>query len=498
MLELRQHQDRAVNLLRQAWKKERTHLIDLPTGGGKTELAVYICKGMIERKMRIMFVAPYTVLIDQTAERFRKYGLDDISIIWQDHPDHRPLAPIQIASADTLIRREFPDNIDCLIIDEAHLRRKDLLKVIEEADFPVIGLSATPYAPWMGNYYSSFIKPTSMRHLIDNGYLVDFEFYAPCRPSMKGVPTTNTHFGPDYKEQAVAEIMGDAKLVGNVVENWLENGRNLPTICYCVNILHANEITNRFNSAGVPCEIITAKTKQYERTDILGRYRLGITKVICNVGTMVAGLDEDVRCIIYARPTKSEMRWKQCLGRGARTAKGKEYCLVFDHSGTVHRLGFPDEIEYDSLQIKSDGMEEAEQIKQQIEKLEKLPKECPKCKRMKPAGERECVKCGFTPRAGEDVDTDETRQIEKLRDRLQKETGPDPQVFYSELIGYAKERTANGKRTSDGWAAHKFKAKFGDWPNGLQKFPRPPSIQTRNWIKSQNIRYAKRKQKGAA
>lgn len=47
-----------------------------------------------------------------------------ISYVWRDHPSYNPTALIQIASADTLIRREFPDNIDLLIVDEAHLKRK--------------------------------------------------------------------------------------------------------------------------------------------------------------------------------------------------------------------------------------------------------------------------------------------------------------------------------------------------------------------------------------
>ena len=64
------------------------------------------------------------------------------------------------------------------------------------------------------------------------------------------------------------------------------------------------------------------------------------------------GFDSDVRCIIYARPTKSEIRWVQCLGRGLRKAQGKDKCLIFDHSGSVHRLGFPDDIEYDELRVK--------------------------------------------------------------------------------------------------------------------------------------------------
>jgi superfamily II DNA or RNA helicase len=56
---------------------------------------------------------------------------DQISFIWRDHPNYDPNLLIQIASADTLIRREFPKNIDLLIVDEAHLRKRRILKEIE-------------------------------------------------------------------------------------------------------------------------------------------------------------------------------------------------------------------------------------------------------------------------------------------------------------------------------------------------------------------------------
>ena len=52
------------------------------------------------------------------------------------------------------------------------------------------------------------------------------------------------------------------------------------------------------------------------------------------------GIDWDVRCIILARPTKSEMLFVQIIGRGLRLAEGKEDCLILDHSDTHLRLGF--------------------------------------------------------------------------------------------------------------------------------------------------------------
>jgi superfamily II DNA or RNA helicase len=491
--ELRPHQQKAASLLRAEWKTNRTHLISASVAFGKTALASYIIGSHVERGMKCLFIAPYTVLVEQTAKRFREYGLPEAGIIWQNHPDYAPHRLIQIASADTLIRREWPSDIDLIIVDECHIRRAKLLEIIRDTDKPVIGLSGTPFSPWLGEYYQSFIKPCSMRELIDQGYLSDYEFFAPTKPNLQGVKSrTTAGFGVDYVDAEVAEIMGDAVLVGDICNNWLENGQNRATIAFCCNVGHANVVTNRFNIMGVTAEVMTAKTKKEERDIIVRNFEQGITKVICNVGVLVAGFDSDVRCIIYARPTKSEIRWIQCIGRGLRTAKGKDKCLVFDHSGTVHRLGFPDQIEYDELPSKNDGLKEQERLKKEIERLEKVPKPCGKCSYMKPAGVYMCPKCGHKPLGGDDVDTDVTRKLESLSAKLEVPvTMQDKQKFYSELCGYQRERAAKGKPISDGYIAHKYKAKFGVWPKGLDKSARVPSPETRNWLTSQNIRYAK-------
>ncbi|MDE8748637.1 ATP-dependent helicase, partial [Providencia thailandensis] len=83
--------------------------------------------------------------------------LEEIGFVWANHPNYDPTKLIQIASADTVIRREFPDNIDLLIIDEAHLRRKKILEVIRDTDLKVIGLSGTPFSPFLGEYYERLI-----------------------------------------------------------------------------------------------------------------------------------------------------------------------------------------------------------------------------------------------------------------------------------------------------------------------------------------------------
>lgn len=494
-LKLRPHQERIINKLRKRWKEKRTHVIYCPAGGGKTAIAAYIANGMIKKGMKVLFLAPYQVLVMQTASRFMGYGLPQPGIIWQNHEWTDTHKAIQVGTIQTQIRRSLPE-VDLIIWDEGHIRSMKMLEIISGIDIPVIALSATPFSPWMGEYYESLIKEVTTKELQDLGYLTPFEVYAPIKPDLKGVRTSSfSEYGEDYLEKEIEEIMQGAKVVGNIVDNWLCNGENLPTIAFCCTVLHANHLANSFGSVGVKAEVMDSSTPHEERDRIVKRFEGGITKIICNCGVLIAGFDSDVRCIIYARPTKSEIRWVQATGRGARPAKGKERCLLFDHSGTVHRLGMPDQIEYYELPKESDGMDKAEKARKEKEQKEKLPKECPKCHFMKDAGVFICPKCGFKPRAGEDVEVDESRQIQKI-DGKKAPTTAEKQQFYSELCGYRDERKAAGKNYSDGWIAHKFKAKYGEWPNGLALTPLEPSISFRGWMKSQNIRYAKGRAKG--
>lgn len=487
-----------LQMLHDDWNNYRTFLLYAPVGYGKTFISAYLADKALESGKRTMFVAPYLTLVRQTADRFIQYGIpeDEISYVWRDFKPHDPERLIQIASADTLIRREFPDNIDLLIVDEAHMKRRGLLEVIRDSDIKVVGLSGTPFSPWMGQYYERLIKPTTMKELIQIGDLSPYEFYAPTTPDLKGVKTSaKGGFGRDFDEDQLAKIMGDSTLVGDIVQNWLQNGENRPTVCFCVNQSHAGFITTEFNRAGVSAEIMIDVTPPEERRMIIHRFEQGATKIIVNVGVLTAGFDSDVRCIIYARPTKSEMRWLQVLGRGLRTAPGKDHCLIFDHSGSIHRLGYPDDIEYDELPGKSDGMNAAVS-RNVIEKTEKKPKECSQCHYIKPAGVYVCPKCGFKPIGGENVETDSTRKLQRLSRKEKIYTRSDKQSWWSQIKGYQRQRAMKGKPLSDGWCAHTFRDKFGEWPNGLSNFPIETGPEVLDYIKSKFIAFSK--SRGAA
>jgi superfamily II DNA or RNA helicase len=201
--------------------------------------------------------------------------------------------------------------------------------------------------------------------------------------------------------------------------------------------------------------------------------------VVCNVGCLTTGIDWDVRCIIMARPTRSEMLFVQMIGRGLRVARGKSDCLILDHSDNHLRLGFVTDIHHDQL---DDGQERE---RRKPKTPEALPKKCPKCAFLKPPKVLACPCCGFIPVPTCTV-TNRDGELVEMIDRTT--VAPiDPVTFYRELKHHAAERGYK-----PGWAAHQFRKKFGRWPDGLEHMsPTPPSRTTLGWIKSQQIAWAK-------
>jgi hypothetical protein len=54
-------------------------------------------------------------------------------------------------------------------------------------------------------------------------------------------------------------------------------------------------------------------------------------KALCNAMLLTEGFDQpDVDCIVCLRPTRSRALYSQIIGRGTRTAPGKDYCLILD------------------------------------------------------------------------------------------------------------------------------------------------------------------------
>lgn len=484
MRPLRPYQEKAISALRNSLATgHRRPVLQVPTGGGKTRIAGEIILMARAKGRRVAFVVPAISLVDQTVESFQRDGISDVGVIQADHWMTRPDAPVQVCSLQTLERRELPQDIGLVIVDEAHRGFRFLYRWMDEwPAVPFIGLSATPWASGMGKHWDDLIVGNSTEGMISEGYLSPFKVYAPGHPDLSGVKIV----AGDYHEGQLGEAMDKTPLIADIVDSWRQYGVGRPTLLFAVNRAHAKHCQQEFNSAGIVAEYIDAYTEPEERRIIGTRLERGDVSVVCNVGCLTTGVDWDVRCIVLARPTRSEMLFVQMIGRGLRLADGKDHLVILDHSDTHQRLGFVTDIHYETLDTGKNRQNHDRK------KKEVLPKECPKCHFLRAPKVSTCPSCGYVPeiKTGVDhIDGDllEITEKKKNRERVPKATQQD---WYSMLFTYAVN---TGRK--EGWAYYKFKEKFDREPSGLAKKILSPSPDVLSWIKSRQIAWIKARQK---
>jgi superfamily II DNA or RNA helicase len=283
--------------------------------------------------------------------------------------------------------------------------------------------------------------------------------------------------------------MQEGTLSADIVATWLRLGKGRPTLCYAVDRLHAKKLQAQFEANGVRCGYQDANTKPAERTALKRGFHNGEIEIVVSVGTLTTGIDWDVRCISLCRPTKSEILFDQIVGRGLRTADGKDYCLILDHSDNHARLGFVTDIDAAHTML-DDGRTPMTANASQI----RLPKECPQCAYMKRPGVAKCPVCEYVAVAHSKIEPTAGELAELKRKAKEAKAAPfEPEVFYAQLRCHAIT-----KGFKPGWAAMKFKDKFGDWPDrSFDHHPpaREVTPEVASWIKAMNIRWIKGKGK---
>ena len=79
-----------------------------PTGFGKTRLAAGIIEAALGKGNRVICTVPALSLVDQTIEAFWSEGIRDIGVIQASHELTNGLRSVQVASVQTLQRRDLP------------------------------------------------------------------------------------------------------------------------------------------------------------------------------------------------------------------------------------------------------------------------------------------------------------------------------------------------------------------------------------------------------
>lgn len=488
---LRPKQAAAIDNVRAAVREgHRRIILQAPCSFGKTVVAAWMIAGALAKGNRPLFCVPRLSLINQTVDRFHEQGIRDIGVIQGRHELTDFSAPVQVASVQTLVRHPLPE-VDFVLYDEVHIQNEQMAKILDSEAWKskiVIGLSATPWAKGMGLRWTKLIIGATTNEMIQDGFSTPVVGYGVPDEFMPDISQVHTNFDGDYVEGEAERAMTTKKIVGNVVKTWLEKGPGEKTFMFCVNRSHARKMQNEFEDAGISCGYIDGTMDAGEREGIFNKYRNGEYKILASIDTIGIGVDEDVRCIVYLRLTKSEMRWVQDGGRGIRLADGKQSLLLLDHAGTAEELGLFTDIHHDSLDTK-DPDEKGPAFEK--EKKTSKPRKCPNCVSLISKSATVCHVCGHIlgKDKGPKAVDGELVEIGKKEKPADKDT---KQVWYSGLLGLARERGLK-----DGWAAYRYKEKFGVWPQGLAKTVGFASYQIRKFDRDQRSKFLAQKRQEA-
>ena len=479
--------------LRQGFRDgHKNQLIMAPTGAGKTYLGLRICNEAMQKGKRAVFLCDRTTLINQTSDAADGYGLTAHGVIQANHQRRRPEELLQIASAQTIAKREYWPQLDVLVVDEAHTQMKVWTEYAMTTGAAVIGLSATPFSVGLGKIFSNLINATTMHELTQTGVLVPMRIFSCTKPDMTGAATA----GGEWTDKA-AEERG-MSIIGDVVDEWMTIAQNRKTIVFGATIKHCEELAQQFITAGVMAAVFTSETTAKERQILLDEYRKSDShlRVLISVEALAKGFDvPDVGCVCDARPLRKSLSTAiQMWGRGLRSSPetGKTDCYLLDFSGNIIRFAEDfTEVFFNGL----DKLDDGDKLDKKIRKDEDYEaKGCPKCGFM-PFHKR-CMGCGYekiqAPR--EEALHGQMKEIFIGEGKNKKKLANNAEHLWHQVVAYAKVHSAPEKQ--QGRAYHLFLKITGQEP--IWRFTTAPNVEiTRNvFNKIKNLNMAWKKGAG--
>lgn len=370
----------------------------VPTAGGKTPIMASICKDAVGAwNGRVLVLAHVKELLEQTADKLRavcpevKFGIYSAGLKRRD-TSHAVI----VAGIQSVYRRACElEAFDLVMVDEAHLiplegdgmYRQFLAdaKVINP-NVRIVGFTATPFRLKSGpictpdGVLNHICHEVGVRELIRDGFLC---------PLVTKSGINKADFGQlhiragEFVADEVENLMDDERLVEAACgETVGYAGDRNAVLIFASGVRHGQHIVGVLaKQHGIECGFVTGETPIKERDAILGRFRRGELKYLCNVNVLTTGFDAPhIDCVALVRPTLSPGLYYQMVGRGFRLHPGKRNCLVLDFGGNVLRHG-----PVDDLKIKPARAGGGEAP----------AKECPECLSIIAAGYARCPDCGY-------------------------------------------------------------------------------------------------------
>ncbi|MEO0825856.1 MAG: DEAD/DEAH box helicase family protein [Cyanobacteria bacterium J06635_15] len=392
--QLRPYQVELINdLYRKLNEGHKKVAIIAGTGAGKTIISGQICAHAEAAGKRLMFLVHLDVLVGQTYEKMKAFGLHCgfIKAGWPEDHD----APIQIASVQTMAQRRWWRKwpADVVFYDEGHttlfsrVGKQVLYKT--HPDIVHLVMTATPERlgkDQLGEHLDTLVSSPIPSDLQQMGYLAQMKYFSMPQDGVANLEGVKTVRG-DYDESGLKNACDRPELISKIVAEWQRLALSKRTIAFCVDIEHARHVTDAFNQAGIPSETVEGGTPIKERKRMYTDLREERILVLTSCNVISIGFDEpSVEVGLMLRPTQSSALHLQQIGRVMRISPhtGKHHGIILDQAGNLERLGFPEDIKDYHLPLRKESSGETGPPPM---------KPCPQCGRIVYAFIAKCPDC---------------------------------------------------------------------------------------------------------
>lgn len=445
-IQLRPYQQRLCDQVKHQWASGKTNVCGVSSvGSGKTVTMAHLIR---EEQGPVCAIAHRQELVSQISQALAREGIFHrviapepiIKFCSRMHMRElgesfqRTNAPVAVAGVDTILNRkanlaQWSSSVGLWVIDECHhvcgnatAKPNKWGKAV--AMFPNargLGVTATPVRSdrkGLGRHadgpFDTIVEGPAMRSLIDAGYLSEYRIFAP--ESDIDISTVEIGSTGDFKAPQLKKAVEKSHIIGDVVAHYKRIAMGKLGITFATDVETASRISKEYNEAGVPAQVVSGKTPDATRQEIIDRFRRREYLQLVNCDIFGEGFDlPAVEVVTMARPTQSYGLFVQQFGRALRPAPGKTHAIIIDHVGNVHRHGLPDaprQWTLDRGAKRESGPSDAPPVRT-----------CPQCTAVYERTRVLCPACGYAPvpaeRSGpEHVDGDLTELSPEALTRL--------------------------------------------------------------------------------
>lgn len=325
-----------------------------PTGSGKS-LIIYILMRMYlaQKHKRALIIVPTTSLVEQLSSDFMNYGQNDgaFSEKWihkiYSGKEKDPISPIVVTTWQSIYKmpKQWFDQFGMVIGDEAHtFQAKSLTSIMEKlTDCPYkVGTTGTldgtlTHRLVLEGLFGPVYQVTTTKALMDDDKLAQLNIQAlvlkysdeECKAMKDKVYSDEIDFIVSHEKR------------NNFIKNLALDQTGNTLVLFNLVEKHGKPLFKLIRDAAIEDRKIFYVSGE---TDVTDREAIrGITEkeknaiIVASLGTFSTGINiKNLHNIVFASPSKSQIKVLQSIGRGLRKADDGRDCTLYDLCDDLH------------------------------------------------------------------------------------------------------------------------------------------------------------------